>query len=61
MGRLDREDYVHPVTHGAEPPSRWLVVWPFRFVIAVAVLAILVGVYFVITHLHITGAGNSQG
>ncbi|MHB8342001.1 MAG: hypothetical protein ACYDB7_12645 [Mycobacteriales bacterium] len=58
---MSREDYVHPVTGAAEPSREWLTVWPFRAVVGLVVLAIMVGVYFVIVHLHITGAGNSQG
>lgn len=63
LGRRDREDYVRPVTGAAEPNPRreWLEVWPFRVVVGLVVVAIMFAVYFLIVHLHITGAGNSQG
>jgi len=56
-----RESYVHPVTGAGEPRAAWREVWPFRLLALLVILAIAFGAYYLIFHLHITGAGNSQG
>jgi hypothetical protein len=55
------EDYVHPVTRAREARPAWLDVWPFRVFTLIVVVLIAAVVYHLIFHLHITGAGNSQG
>ena len=55
------EDYIRPVTRAREARAGWRDVWPFRLFTLLVVLLILAAVYHVIFHLHITGAGNSQG
>jgi len=52
---------VHPVTGAGEPRAAWREVWPFRLLALLVILAIAFGAYYLIFHLHITGAGNSQG
>jgi hypothetical protein len=59
--RLGTEDYVSPVTRAGEPRPGWVAVWPFRLVVAVAVLLLASGLYLLVFQLHLTGGGNAQG
>lgn len=55
------EDYVRPVTSAREPRPAWREALAFRTVGVLVVLAIAYAVFFLVFHLHITGAGNAQG
>lgn len=56
-----REDYVRPVVRAREPRPAWLGGWPFRLLAVGLLAALALAGYFVVFHLHLTGAGNSQG
>ncbi|HEV7209970.1 MAG TPA: hypothetical protein VGN54_14680 [Mycobacteriales bacterium] len=58
---MTAEDYVRPVTRAREARAAWREAWPFRVLTVIVLVALALGVYYLVAHLHIAGGGNSQG